>query len=238
MWLHSLFETQTAYFRRMLHFIYCFWNVETSNLTTKEAWLPPPIRMAGMSHGFATSIEILERAINDRAVPGSRLCVAGNRRVVESISRGRFEYSSESPKVTTDTAFDLASLTKVIATTTVAMLLWERGELRLDEPVFRTVPEFGHADRRREAVTYRMLLGHSSGLPAHRRFFEEARDREHLLKLAYAAPLESTPGSRAEYSDIGFIILGIALERIAGETLDLFCKREIFEPLGMANTGF
>src|SRR5436305_14754291 len=83
-----------------------------------------------------------------------------------------------------------------------------------------------------------MLLAHSSGLPAHGRFFEEARDREHLLELAYAAPLESTPGSRAEYSDIGFIILGIALERIAGETLDLFCKREIFEPLGMANTGF
>jgi len=190
-----------------------------------------------MTPRFRVAQEILGRAINDGAFPGASLCVGGEERV-ETASVGRFEYSSESPQVTADAAFDLASLTKVITTTTVAMLLWERGDLRMDEAIVKAVPEFSQSDSQREAVTYRMLLAHSSGLPAHRRFFEEARDREHLLKLVYATPLEATPGNRVEYSDIGFIILGVALERIAGENLDKFCKREICGPLQMTRTGF
>lgn len=137
------------------------------------------------------------------------------------------------------TLFDLASVTKAVATTTMAMILYERGMLELDAPVSGTLPEFLTGDEsRRHAVTFRMLLAHSSGLPAYEKLFLKASGRDELLKAAFSMPLTADPGTRTEYSDIGFIILGIALERIAGESLDTFCRREVFGPLGMSNTTF
>ncbi|MFZ0439967.1 MAG: serine hydrolase, partial [Candidatus Sulfotelmatobacter sp.] len=87
-------------------------------------------------------------------------------------------------------------------------------------------------------VTLRMLLAHSSGLPAYEKIFLKAHTRDQLLERAFNTPLAAPPGTRAEYSDIGFIILGIALERIADESLDCFCQREVFAPLGMTSTTF
>jgi serine-type D-Ala-D-Ala carboxypeptidase len=130
-------------------------------------------------------------------------------------------------------------LTKVLATTAAAMLLYERGHFDLEQRVADVVPEFGEGgDSRKGEVTFRMLLAHSSGLAAHARFFEQATSRDDLLRAALSAPLEAAPGSRALYSDIGFIILGLALERIANEPLDKFCSRNIFQPLGMQQTFF
>ncbi len=125
----------------------------------------------------------------------------------------------------------------------MAMILYERGLLELEAPITGTIPEFrsanrGAADPRRGEVTFRMLLAHSSGLPAYEKLFLRAHSHAELLHAAFTTPLTADPGTRAEYSDIGFIILGEALERIAAESLDLFCRREIFGPLGMANTGF
>jgi CubicO group peptidase (beta-lactamase class C family) len=122
----------------------------------------------------------------------------------------------------------------------MAMLLYERGLLDLDAPVDAIVPEFLQAvsDARRHNVTLRMLLAHSSGLPAYEKLFLRAHTRDELLQAAFATPLASNPGSRADYSDIGFILLGVALERIADESLDRFCQRELFAPLGMINTTF
>jgi CubicO group peptidase (beta-lactamase class C family) len=136
------------------------------------------------------------------------------------------------------TRFDLASITKAIATTTMAMILYERGLLELDAPVSGTLPEFLTDDARRQVVTFRMLLAHSSGLPAYEKLFLKAQSRAELLSAAFSMPLTADPRTRAEYSDIGFIILSIALERIAGEPLDTFCRREIFGPLAMSNTTF
>jgi CubicO group peptidase (beta-lactamase class C family) len=143
--------------------------------------------------------------------------------------------------VTPATLFDLASLTKVIATTTMAMLLYERGLLDLDAPLAAVLPEFtrdAEKDPRRRDVTLRMLLAHSSGLPAYEKLFLKARTRNELLEAAFTAPLTADPATRAEYSDIGFILLGVALERLADESLDRFCQREIFAPLAMTNTTF
>jgi CubicO group peptidase (beta-lactamase class C family) len=142
--------------------------------------------------------------------------------------------------VTPTTLFDLASLTKVVATTPMAMLLYERG-LDLDAPVSALLPEFLHdaeKDLRRHNVTLRMLLAHSSGLSAYEKLFLKSHTRAELLQAAFATPLAANPATRADYSDIGFIILGIALERLADESLDRFCQREIFAPLGMTNTTF
>ncbi len=143
--------------------------------------------------------------------------------------------------VDSTTLFDLASLTKVVATTPMAMLLYERGLLDLEAPVAAIVPEFIHdaaRDPRRHEVTLRVLLAHSSGLPAYEKLFLKARTRDQLLHSAFATPLAANPATRAVYSDIGFIILGVALERLADESLDRFCQREIFAPLSMANTTF
>ncbi len=139
------------------------------------------------------------------------------------------------------TLFDLASLTKVVATTPMAMLLYERGLLDLDATVSAIIPEFtsdAEKDPRRHEVTLRMLLAHSSGLPAYEKLFLKARTRAELLEAAFTTPLAADPATRAEYSDIGFIILGIALERLADESPDLFCQREIFAPLAISNTTF
>jgi serine-type D-Ala-D-Ala carboxypeptidase len=126
----------------------------------------------------------------------------------------------------------------VVATTPMAMMLYERGLLDLEIPVVGVVPEFASDDPRRHEITFRMLLAHSSGLPAYEKLFLRARTREDLLRAAFKTPLITDPGAGAEYSDIGFLILGVALERLADESLDRFCQREIFGPLGMAQTMF
>jgi CubicO group peptidase (beta-lactamase class C family) len=123
----------------------------------------------------------------------------------------------------------------------MAMLLYERGLLDLDAPVSAIVPEFIHDaenDPRRQEVTLRMLLSHSSGLPAYEKLYLKSRTRDELLQAAIRMPLAANPATKAVYSDIGFIILGIALERLADESLDRFCQREIFAPLSMTGTTF
>jgi len=122
------------------------------------------------------------------------------------------------------------------------MILYERGLLDLEAAVTAIVPEFAGAsdehDPRRRGITLRMLLAHSSGLPAYEKLFLRAKTREDLLQAAFTTPLAGAPGARAEYSDIGFIVLGVVLERLADESLDVFCQREIFGPLGMTHTTF
>ncbi len=148
---------------------------------------------------------------------------------------------SGSDAIHPSTLFDLASLTKVVATTPMAMILYERGLLDLDAPVAAIIPEFttdAEKDPRRRNVTLRQLLTHSSGLPAYEKLFLKARTRDELLHAAFNIPLTADPATRNEYSDIGFIILGIALERLADEPIDRFCQREIFAPLAMTNTTF
>ena len=145
---------------------------------------------------------------------------------------GRFTYSRFSRRVNALTIYDLASLTKVIATTAACMRLYDQGKFHLEQTLVELLPEFAGSDPRRSRVTLRMLLAHSSGLPAYARLFETARDRAALLAQACQVALVSDPGSHAEYSDIGFILLGAALERMMDEPLDRFCNREIFPQFG------
>src|ERR1022692_2796630 len=208
---------------------------------------------------FAQAFSILQQAIAQQAFPAASLAITHHGRLIALKALGTFTYDSPSGNtagdppfsrslreggdfpVTPSTLFDLASLTKVVATTTIAMLLYERGLLDLDAPVSAIVPEFIHdaaKDPRRHQVTLRMLLAHSSGLPVYEKLFLKARTRAELLQAAFTMPLAANPATRADYSDIGFILLGIALERLADESLDRFCRREIFAPLSMTNTTF
>jgi len=216
----------------------------------------------GQDGRFSAAFAILRESIEQRAFPAASVAVTQAGKLVALKSFGKFVYGEEgvsasllpdvgrsgsfdsmNPGVTPATLFDLASLTKVIATTTMAMILYERGLLELDAPVIGTLPEFildatGNSDRRRHNVTFRMLLAHSSGLPTYEKLYLKARTGEELLNAALAMPLTADPGTRAAYSDIGFLVLGVALERLSEETLNTFCQREIFGPLAMSNTTF
>jgi CubicO group peptidase (beta-lactamase class C family) len=195
---------------------------------------------------FRDAFSILEKAIAARAFPACSLAVTLRGELVAHKPLGRFTHDLASPEVSIASIFDLASLTKVLATTAMAMILYERGLLDLEAPATAIVPEFAGAlgegfaesDARRRDVTLRMLLAHSSGLPAYEKLFLRAKTREALLRAAFATPLADAPGVRAVYSDIGFIILGVALARLADESLDAFCQREVFGPLGMTHTTF
>jgi len=189
-------------------------------------------------HTFHAAFHVLDQAIAARAFPGCALAITLRGELIAHHALGRFTYDPAAPPITPGTIFDLASVSKAIATTTMAMILYERGLLDLETPVTAIVPEFATADDRRRDVTLRMLLAHSSGLPAYEKLFLRAKTRDDLLAAALTTDLTADPGVRAEYSDIGFIILGAALERLADEALDTFCQREIFGPLGMAHTTF
>jgi serine-type D-Ala-D-Ala carboxypeptidase len=185
----------------------------------------------------------LKDAIAVRAFPAASIAVTHRDHLVALKSFGHFTNEKDSPLVTPPTLFDLASITKPVATTTMAMILYERGLLELETPVVGVVPEFmtdasGKPDPRRRDVTFRMLLAHSSGLPAYEKLFLKAHSRDALLRAAFTTSLSTDPGTRAEYSDIGFILLAAALELITAEPLDVFCQRELLGPLAMINTTF
>ena len=207
-----------------------------------NAFIPVPA-LDRQDEVFSSAFSTLQEAIEQRAFPEACAAVAHQDRLVALKSFGHFTYDADSPFVTHATLFDLASVTKVVATTTMAMILHQRGLLELDATVAGTVPEFladscGEPDSRRREVTFRMLLAHSSGLPAYEKLFLRAHSRDELLRAAFTTSLSADPGSRAEYSDIGFILLGAALERIANESMDTFCQREIFGPLSMIDSTF
>jgi len=193
---------------------------------------------AAQDERFRRAFDILKNAIATHAFPACSLAITLSGELVAYKALGRFTYDPASPEAGTESIFDLASLTKVVASTAMAMILYERGLLDLEAPITAIVPEFAGDDHRRREITLRMLLAHSSGLPAYEKLFLRAKSREDLLQSAFTATLTASPGSRAEYSDIGYIVLGVALERIADESLAAFCQREIFGPLGMAHTAF
>jgi len=149
---------------------------------------------------------------------------------------GRLGREEGSPRVAAGTLYDLASLTKVLAATAMAMVLVDEGRLELDRPVRDLVPAF--AGPGKDEVTVWHLLTHSSGLPAGAPLYRELRGREAFVEAIAGMELEYEPGSRSVYSDLGFILLGAALERAAGEPLESFVRRRVFAPLGMDGTTF
>lgn len=187
---------------------------------------------------FEAAFRVLQDAIAQHAFPAASVAVTHRERLAVLKAFGRFTYEANAPAVTPESVFDLASVSKAMATTTMAMILYQRGLLDLEMPVVGVVPEFAGEDERRRQVTLHQLLAHSSGLPAYEKLFLRERTKNDLLVAAFLVPLVADPGSRAEYSDIGFIILGVALERLADESIDRFCQREVFGPLGMTRTAF
>ena len=180
--------------------------------------------------------QLIKHFIVRRSFPGASLAVGYQGDLLIHQGYGRLAYGSKYPLVKPDTIYDLASLTKVVSTTTLAMQALERGDLDLEEKLSRFCPEF--LDRNKEKVTFRHLLSHSSGLPAHLPLYKNTCGKRHYLKKILQIPLEYEPGKRSIYSDLGFILLGIVLEKINGQSLDLLAREQIFSPLGMNQTSF
>jgi len=179
---------------------------------------------------------VINRAIAEGNIPGAVLVVGHNGKVVYRKAYGSRALEPRREPMTLDTIFDLASLTKVIATTTAVMQLVEQGKVRLNDPVAKYLPEF--AQNGKEDITIRQLLTHYSGLAPDLDLGTEWQGKNTAYQLAFVMPPETTPGSGFVYSDINFITLGALVEKIAGETLDLYTQQHIFTPLKMTHTRF
>jgi serine-type D-Ala-D-Ala carboxypeptidase len=162
---------------------------------------------------------VLVEAIADRVFPGGVVEVGSADQVIATLAAGRQTYADDAPSATADTIYDLASLTKVLCTATIAAELTARGTIQLDDRVSAWSAAWLGDDRAH--VTLRQLLLHASGLPAHRRYFEQQRGGAAFEAAIGRERLEYVPGSQSVYSDPGFMLLGRILERAAAAPLDL-----------------
>ncbi len=191
----------------------------------------------GMDSSLSVRLDsIMSQALAEGAAPGAALAVGRFGRVVHQRGYGTLDFAPGSPGVSATTLYDLASLTKVIATTTAAMLLEEEGKLDLARTVHSYVPEFNAPDK--AAITVRMLLTHSGGLESYAPLYLKYRGRAEFIAQINARPLRSAPGTSTVYSDWDMVLLQAVIERITGTPLDQFTTRRVFEPLGMHDTQF
>jgi uncharacterized protein YbbC (DUF1343 family)/CubicO group peptidase (beta-lactamase class C family) len=175
-------------------------------------------------------------AIHDREIPGAVLLVGHNGQVVYRKAFGNRALEPRREPMTVDTIFDIASLTKVVATTTAVMQLVQKGEVRVNDPVAKYIPEF--AENGKDDITVRNLLTHFSGLREDVDLDPPWQGRDAGFRLAFAEKPVYPPGSRFLYSDTNFITLGALVERVTGSTFDQYCARKIFAPLQMSHTRF
>lgn len=178
----------------------------------------------------------LDRCVNNGAAPGIVVAVGTSADVLFLASRGLAQQVPEQRPMRDDTIFDLASLTKVVCTTTLVAQLIDEGRLALGAPIGDVLEEL-RGDPKGD-ITIEQLLTHTAGLPAHRRFWETCSGRDAVLEAVFAEPLQCGPGTKRVYSDLGFILLGACVERVAGRRLDVAARERIFGPLGMKQTTF
>lgn len=180
---------------------------------------------------------VVERGVQAAGFPGAAVIIGRRDATVLSRGYGTLDWSPASAAVSPErTLYDLASLTKVVATTTAVMVLYDEHRISLDAPVSRYLPAFSHGVKAR--VTVRELLEHRSGLPAGRNLAHLAHSPERARKLVLATSLEYEPGTAQLYSDVGMDVLGFVVEAVAHQPLDQFVRRRIFAPLAMTSTTY
>ena len=191
----------------------------------------------GLSSALPGRVDsLINVAIADHAAPSMAIAIGRYDKLIYLHSYGRLTYADTAPAVDEHTRFDLASLTKVIATTTAAMMLEEQGRLDINRTVASYLPAFNAPDK--QAITVRMLITHRGGLEAFAPLWHTLKGRDQYLAAINSRPLAYTPGTKSIYSDWDFVLMGLIVEHISGETLDTFTARHIFGPLGMTETGF
>jgi uncharacterized protein YbbC (DUF1343 family)/CubicO group peptidase (beta-lactamase class C family) len=180
--------------------------------------------------------EAVEAAIEKKELPGAVVVVGRHGRVVWRKAYGARVVEPQREPMTTDTIFDLASLTKIVATSTSIMILIEQGKVRLADPLVQFIPEMKGEGR--DAITIEQLLTHMAGFAPDFDLRERWSGYDEALQHLYREPLRNQPGARFVYSDINYIALGEVVHRVSGQTLDDFARKNIFVPLGMRDTAF
>src|ERR1700730_4594338 len=201
---------------------------------------PAPTSAARAQASGAPNLGVLDsivhEAIHDGQIPGAVVLVWHNGRMVYRKAFGSSSLEPRRELMTVNTIFDIASLTKVVATTTAVMQLVQKGEVRLNDPVTKYIPEF--AENGKQDITVRNLLTHYSGLRGDLDLIPPWQGRDTAFRMAFAEKPVYSPGAGFLYSDINFITLGALLERVTGNTLDAYCAKKIFIPLQMTHTRF
>lgn len=183
----------------------------------------------------AAAREVLYEALADTAFPGAVAAAGVRGEVVLTMPVGRYGIDDPRP-VVGSTVYDLASVTKVVGMTTAVMLLVADSLVDLDERAVTYLPCFTGGGK--DSVTVRHLLTHSSGLPSWRPLYLQTADRAEAIDSLYAVPLDTVPGVRYRYSDLGAITLGLIVERVAGRPLDQILLKRVWRPLDMTSTGY
>jgi len=185
---------------------------------------------------LARSFETLRRGVEEGLVPGAAAAAGTPDVTLLSEHMGWAQLQPRKRRLRESMRFDVASLTKVVVTTTLVLQAIERGDLFLHQRVAAVVPEFGAAGK--EDITVRQLLTHTSGLPAWQDLTTTGRTRASALQQVWETPLARPAGTEVIYSDLGFITLGVVLERVTGTSLEKLAQSDVFDRLGMKDTGF
>jgi uncharacterized protein YbbC (DUF1343 family)/CubicO group peptidase (beta-lactamase class C family) len=201
-----------------------------------RAWSTGAKPAATATTRFANVDAIIQQAILEQQIPGAVVLIGHNDQIVFRKAFGSRAIEPRREPMTLDTIFDLASLTKVIATTTSVMQLLERGKIRVADPVSKYLPEF--AQNGKEDITVRQLLTHYSGLAPDLDLKTAWTGKDTAYKMAFSEKPETPVGAQFVYSDIGFIVLGALVEHVSGESLDAYTSAHIFRPLGMTHTRY
>ncbi len=179
---------------------------------------------------------LIQNAIAEEIFPGGVLLVVQKGEVKYWQGFGRFDYDKNAIEVRANTVYDLASLTKVLATAPAILKLTDDGKIRLNQPLADFYPEL--AGEPLGQATIADLLAHQSGLPAWKPLYRECRNREEVIRAILRTPLKYPTGRQCVYSDLGFILLGDIVERVSGLQLDTYCRDLIFQPLGLESLHF
>ena len=208
-----------------------------TRLAPVVALVPARPRDVGMQPDVDAQLDsIVAAAIAEGAAPGAALAVGRHGRLVVQRGYGRADWDSAAPPVDSTTIYDLASLTKVVATTTAAMILEEEGRLVLDSAVRHYLPELDAPDKK--GITVRMLLTHRGGLEAGAALYRTVYGRRAYLAEINRRPSRAAPMTQTVYSDWDIVLLGLVVERITQTSLDVFVEQRVFGPLGMRDTRF
>jgi CubicO group peptidase (beta-lactamase class C family) len=206
-------------------------------VTAPILWLGLAMVAPSQDTTFAAVARVVQRGIQEGVYPGAVVVVGRRDTILYSAGFGHVTWArAASAPSAGDTRWDLASLTKVVATASAVLVLVDQGKVVLDAPVAQYLPRFTGGGR--ERVTVRMLLDHTSGLPAYLPLYRLASTRNGALRMLYRQSLRHPPGTVTEYSDLNGILLGLLVEAVSGSPLDRFATQAVFAPLGMTSTAF
>jgi CubicO group peptidase (beta-lactamase class C family) len=195
-----------------------------------------PCFVNAYAYDFSALDDIVSKGISNNAFPGAQLLIGNDKDILYIKSYGNFTYDDFSNPVTDESMFDLASVTKVIATTSAIMLLYQQKKINLTDKVSYYIPEFGSNGK--EDITILNLLLHNSGLIAFVPFYKTYSNKEDVLNAIYNTGLDYPTNSKFVYSDLNAVMLGLIVERVSGMDLNHYCKENIFLPLDMHSTMF